>query len=189
VTVSSWDRLRLGALGAGGVALTHCVAYYLAIPDGHHRAEVLQSSGHGYWPLLMTIAIGLGVTALASNVVGPDRGVRSVSFARLATLQGGAWIVLETTERLVSGHEISGLLGEPVVWIGLALQIVAAGIGAALVRAVALLAGTLRGRRPRTDHDVPAFAFSSVRAAHPRGLRPGVSGRTLRGPPLVAVVH
>ena len=187
MSVSSHDRLRLGALGAGGVALTHCVAYYLAVPDGHHRAEVLQSSGHGYWPVLMTIALGLGVAALGSSIV--DRGAPSVTFARLATLQCGAWVVLETAERMISGHGVSGLLGEPVVWVGLALQVLAAGIGAALVRAVVSLARTLRGRRARTDHDTPVFAGPSVSIAPSGGLRPGVSGRSQRGPPVVAGMH
>jgi hypothetical protein len=183
------ERARLGALGAAGVALTHCFAYYLSLEEmPGHAAMHHAPSGHSFWPAAITAALLLSVVTLASSVISPPsespraRGV----FVRLAALQCSSWVVLLVAERLVSGHDLAALPGEPVLWIGIGLQLVAGFAGAILFRAATSLGRALRARIGAPARHAPDTSTPPERDVRPSHLRFGSSRRTLRGPPVAA---
>lgn len=96
------DRARLGALGAAGVALTHCLADYLSLEEMPAHATMHHAaSGHSLWPAAMTAALLLVVVTLASSLLSPpSEGPRTRGvFVRLAGVQCSSWIVLLVAER------------------------------------------------------------------------------------------
>ena len=183
------DRVRLGVLGAAGVALTHCLAYYLSLEEmpGHSAMHHAPSS-HSFWPAAIAAALLLSVVTLASNVVSPpfEKPPTSGVFVRLAGLQCSCWVVLLVAERLVSGHDLTALPGEPVLWIGLGLQVIAAFAGAVLLRAAATLARVLRVQAGVSPRTAPGASPPPERDVRPPHLRFGARARTLRGPPMAA---
>src|SRR5688500_5330387 len=98
----------MGGVAAVGVLVTHWLTYRLALPDAHHRAEVLHDSGHAHWPVVS--AVGLALFTAASLRVctlglrgGTVAGFRSTA-VRLVALQAVAWTTLEVGERAAAGH-------------------------------------------------------------------------------------
>jgi hypothetical protein len=187
--VTMRERARLGALGAAGVALTHCFAYYLSLEElPGHAAMHHAPSGHSFWPAVITAALLLSVVTVASSIVSPPSGgpLTSRVFVRLAVLQCSSWVALLVAERVVSGHDLTALLGEPVLWIGLGLQLIAAFAGAILFRAATSLARALRTRIGAPARHAPDTSPPPERDVRPSHLRFGSTGRTLRGPPVAA---
>ena len=185
-------RIWLGGLAAGGVVAAHVLAFFTVAPDATRRAVLLEDSGHGAWPLVVSVALGALVAGLASFALGrsrdtgvPPRSLFGGVLVRLTLLQVGGFVLLETLERLAR-HDLSelpGLLGEPVVLIGLVLTAVTAAIGAALLvlfaglidRLIVLLRALPRAPRilgvPLADDPPPRL----------RTVRGSIR---LRGPPL-----
>jgi hypothetical protein len=150
----------------------------------------MRAAGHRNWSLVVALATGLMVAGLAGFVRrglggGAVRAVGRGVASRLALLQGGAFLLLEATERSLAGADALSALGEPAVLLGLLLQAVVAVIGAGLVkllaRAVDLLSTrrTTR-RRPARRGSFPRPSFVVVRFSVCTG-----SG-DLRGPPHTA---
>jgi hypothetical protein len=182
-------RLWIGGLAAGGVVVGHSLAFMLAAPHRVQRQGLLAETGHGAWPLLVPIAMGV----LVANLVGfaarrlrderpaPDAALLRGTAGRLVPLQLGAFVLLEALERLASGNDLAELPGEPVIAIGLVTQAVAALAGAVLLVLFARLVDRL-GRlfrqappvmRPLAAPVAPAIAYPRRRSArgpaNPRG--------------------
>jgi hypothetical protein len=163
MALSVRTRLWLGGLAAGGVAAAHVLAFIVAAPDPVRRGRLLEETGHAMWPVIVSVALAALVVALARFAVGrihrsdrpPAGAMWRLTAGRLMALQTLGFLALEAVERLASGHALIGFLGEPVVLIGVALQIfVALGAAALLVllaRLVDRLTGLLRTlpRAPR----------------------------------------
>ena len=186
-------RAPLGLIAAAAMLGSHWVAYLLAAPDPHARAHLLQVTGHGYWPLAISLAIVGGVVGLGSFVssrLRPEhRTNRQRIFAhalpRFLTLQVGGFVVLELVERALSGHSVglSTLAASPLV-IGLVIQGLAAFLSALLLVLVAFVVERFSAvQLPTPASAAPTQLVSLVHA--PR-LVPATGAHTLRGPPLRA---
>lgn len=188
-------RAWLGGLACAGVAAAHWIAYLIAPPDGHTHAEGLAATGHRVWPYLVALAAGASVAALSgfvSDRFGDDPGASGAALwrhaaARLIPMQVGAFVLLELAERALfadPGH--TGLLGEPVLWVGIALQVVCALAGAGLlvlfartIELIQVLVARLFARA--TAPARPAAPFVATRSI--RALVMATGGPTFRGPP------
>ena len=186
-------RIWLGGLAAGGVVAAHVLAFLIVAPDATRRALLLEESGHGAWPLIVSVAMGALVAGLAGFALGrsreagcPPKSLFRGVLVRLTLLQVGGFVLLEALERLAR-HDVSellGLLGEPVVLIGLVLTAVTAAIGAFLLvlfaglidRLVVLLRALPRAPR--------ALAAPGLAEDPPARLRIVMGSVWLRGPPL-----
>ena len=188
--MTAHERLWLGGLASGGVVLAHWIAFFLAAPAPAPRHELLRQTGHGAWAYVVALAVGLLVACLAGGLCGRLRGepsrVRSLAYSwvRLLAYQAVLFIVLEGLERIASSGTPLSLAIEPVVIVGLLVQVVVAAIGAlALVgldRAATVLFRRLGARRR---------ASTSARGRSlDRGAvftsRPVLGSITSRAPPL-----
>jgi hypothetical protein len=186
-------RLWLGGLAAGGAALAHVLAFMVAAPDPLRRQELLEATGHGAWPLVVSLAMGALVAALSGFAVTrirephtPLRMLFRGTLARLLVLQVVGFVLLEAFERLARDEplELLGLLGEPVVLIGLVAAAVTAAVGAALI---VLFAGlldrliTFLRSLPRAPRALAPVGLADI--APPR-IRTVMGSVSLRGPPL-----
>jgi hypothetical protein len=175
-------RLWLGGLAAGGAALAHVLAFVGAAPDPLRRGRLLEETGHAAWPAIVSVALAALVVALVRFAVGRIRqddrlrpgALWRLTAGRLMALQVLGFVALEAVERLASGHALGQVLGEPVVLIGVALQVVVALGGAALL----VLLARVVDRLTRLLHTLPRA---------PRALgQPGAWDGTLPRPRLVA---
>lgn len=181
-----------GAVGAG-LVLSHWLAYLIAVPHAHERARLLESTGHGYWPLAAAVAAAFGLAALVvtgSRAVAQardaDLGQRRLRHlvARLAGLQLPAFVLLEAIERLASGTaDLDFALQAPFL-VGLGVQlIVATVLGVFLsrfARAAARIARILLRRKPPVRP--PALLLPARPATMPTRLL-GLAPAGVRGPP------
>jgi hypothetical protein len=173
-------------MALAGLVGGHLLGYLAAEPDAHAREALLERTGHLYLAEVgMFAAIAVAVATLAAAVLGAarrrSRGVRG-TFARLATLQGVAFVALEMGERLLAGEGLTGLW--PVIPLGLLLQVVLAAGGAAFLGAVQVAARAVASAIGR--HSLPT-------AERPRSLgvphhvlpptRHDLRPRPIRGPP------
>lgn len=188
-------RLWLGGLASAGVAFSHFLAFLVAKPDHADRSTLLAETGHSYWPYFIALALGALVAGLvgfaAERVWGRPPGDRpglrrmyGFTATRLVLLQVLGFLYLEAGERLAVHGSFASLFDEPVVLIGLVVQVVVALAAAALLilfaRAVDGLRALLRPlARPPKEVVLPRGALSFPRPA----LRLAVGGRTVRGPP------
>lgn len=185
---SARARAAVAALAGGGVAVTHWIAYALAVPHDGHRAGVLAATGHGYALYAMPLVLATLVAALAryaaAGMRGDDRAPpRAAAVAtRLAALQGGGFAVLEVVERVASGAGVAEL-SVPLA-VGLVVQLAVALAGAlllvALAKVVRALAHARRRARARTTVAVRPTRVAVVRSLVACG------GATVRGPPAAA---
>ncbi|MGH2657109.1 MAG: hypothetical protein ACRDIZ_10520 [Actinomycetota bacterium] len=187
-------RLWLGGLAAGGVAVAHILAFLLAAPDPFRREELLKTTGHGGWPLLVTVAMGALVVALAGFAVGRLRDPRQVRLApfylgtarRLVIMQVVGFLLLEAGERLATGKGLAGLSGLPfesVIAIGMVAQVLVALAGAMLLALLDRVVGGLVlffGHAARAPRRLLPLGTSYIRAPLPR-IASGPAN--LRGPP------
>jgi hypothetical protein len=181
-----------GAVGAG-LVLSHWLAYLIAVPHAHERTRLLETTGHGYWPLAAAVAAAFGLLALVvtgSRAVAQardaDLGQRRLPHmvARLARMQLPAFVLLEAIERLASGTaDLDFALQAPFL-VGLGVQlIVAIVLGVFLsrfARAVARIARILLRRKPPVRS--PAFLPPAGPATMPARLL-GLAPAGIRGPP------
>ena len=182
--------LWVGCLAAFGVFAAHVAAFRVATPDVHHRLELLEETGHGYWSVVAPLALGLlaaGLAAFIRRRASNDPGTRASFFrtaVTLSVLQVGGFLVLEAIERTVSGVSPAAVLTDRVVLIGIVLQVIAALLGAlllvALGAAVDRLVAALRTVR-RSSATIPQV---SARVPHLVAAPLNAGGRGLRGPPV-----
>jgi hypothetical protein len=184
--------MALGGVAALGVVVAHLWGYALTFPDPIDRHLHLASTGHGHWKFVVGIAMGLLVAGIVHIDSGSWKWMGSrrpgplflAAASRLMFLQMGGFLALEATERLSSGG-LSHLFTEPAVLVGLALQVLVALGGAALVLVVVktvALTSRLRVRsiiRARTG----GSPFRVVSRLEPSMLRVATGGSTPRGPP------
>jgi len=167
----------------------HWLAYIVAAPDAHERAHLLDASGHGYWLYLAAAGLGGGVLALAGfirsrlHASAPATGGLRFATAALALFQVVTFSILEGAERVASGHDLLSTFAEPVVVIGIVLQLVVAACGGLLLRAVARVIELVKARtRPRRSVSQTFNPASSQRCPRPLVA---AGGSTLRGPPVL----
>jgi hypothetical protein len=189
--VGPGTRLWIGGLAAGGVVAGHAAAFRLAEPHPERRQALLAETGHGAWPLLVAVAMGVLVASLGSFAAGRLREERPApggallrgTAGRLVPLQLGAFLLLEAVERLSTGRDLAELPGEPVIAIGLVVQVVVALAGAALLtlfaRFVDRLGRLLRGA-PRAPKVLAAPGALVIALPH---CRAGCGPASPRGPP------
>ncbi|HEU5224272.1 MAG TPA: hypothetical protein VFV29_00560 [Actinomycetota bacterium] len=160
-------------LAMAGLVLGHVLAYLIAVPDPHHRAFVLQRTGHEYLPAAAEAALVLALAGMAAVVIrafGSGRRGGSDRFSRLAGRLGLVQVLafggLEVVERIVAGAPLRHLASDHILVIGMAMQIVVALAGAAFLRWLARTSSKLaetvlpRVPLPRTGA-VPALASAS----------------------------
>ena len=187
-----------GAAGIGVLA-GHWFAYVLAYPATSIRAEILASSGHGYWlwavrcaAVLLVGAIGALVARHVDAVPGADtpRAVRfSWAATRLAAIQVASFAAMETGERLVAGASLHGMFAHDVLVFGLGLQVlIAFAIALLLVgldRAAGAVVASVRAHaRPMRVEARPVPLPAGLVPVPAPLLLAGAAG--LRGPPLLS---
>lgn len=174
-----------------GLVAGHGIAYLIAIPNAQRRADVLQSTGHAYLPLLVEIGLILAVAGAASLVMrafGSRGRIRDGSLARtvavLGALQAGAFVVLEVVERLLTHMPLHELASDHLLAIGVVVQLGVAVIGALVLRAMARTAArlALMSTAPHTSRPSGLALIPVVRTLDLRPLLVGAVG--VRGPPL-----
>ena len=145
------ERLWLGGSAFAAVVGAHALTFFLAAPAHHDRADLLHETGHGSWTNMFILAGALflgALVAFGSRWASPsDRDVRPTTlfthaFKRLLPLQAVGFLALESAERLFEQSSALEALSEPIVWLGVAVQVVAA-----LVCALLLVAFTRLVRR------------------------------------------
>lgn len=189
----SSTRFLIGGLASAGVVLAHAVAYRLVAPDPHVRYDLLESTGHRYWTVLATIALGL-LTAgmanfLARRLSDPEGhpGLNQVAVVwRLALLQSVGFLGLEFVERLGMQQALAAVFAEPVMLIGLVIQIVAAFLGAALLWVLTRAIDNLIKRREADGSVAATVVFGPAELAIEPRFTLATGGPTWRGPPVTA---
>jgi hypothetical protein len=170
-----------------GIATGHAAVYSLA-PLSHPGTAALEVAGHSHWPLPWEALPVVLAAATAMYAVGVWHGrchadVRSLA-QRLAIVQSAGFLALETAERLLAVGTATPLSFEPVIVLGLAVQVVVAVAMAGLLTAGAEIART-RPRRRRLRWSVPrADERPHVVRRAPAAVRPGRQSLSFRGPPL-----
>lgn len=194
---SGVKRAWLGGLACAGVAAAHWIAYLVAPPGGHSHAAGMDATGHRLWPYFVALAAGAFVAAMSgfvSDRVGTAPSASGSALwrhaaARLVPMQVLAFAGLELAERAFfadPGH--TGLLGEPVLWVGIAVQILFALVGAGLLVLFAHTIELIQQLVARRSETAPAPRSLIQPAASRRSIRPLVmatGGPTFRGPPVL----
>jgi hypothetical protein len=178
----------LPGIAIGGVWAGHLIAYAVVSPDRHERSTLLASTGHDYLAVAAPLMASVLIACVVGFVVEQVRRsafmstvTRSEVATQLVVIQLLAFVGMESVERFIHGAPPSSVV-QPVVGIGVALQVLAACVSALLLFAlghmVQLVTRARRSRLPR------------VPATEPRGhpiafvKRFALAGRpTLRGPP------
>jgi hypothetical protein len=188
----------LAGTATAGVVLGHWLSYVLALPETRVRGQALMASGHGYWLSAVKIGVVAFVAALACVAVrhlsghadeGAPFGERLSWLAgRLALVQILGFTAMEVTERVAFGAPVGGMFLHHLYFLGLAVQVLIAAVGALVLlwfgRAAASVAARM-GARPRRAGSA-AVAFVRVASSHRRPLvLHGAAG--LRGPPAPSI--
>ena len=171
---------------------SHWAAYLLAAPAPHDRAHLLQTTGHGYWPIAISVAVGAAVLGLGSFITGSltprVRGSRQRilghALPRLLVLQVSGFITLEVLERYLSGHAIGvDTFTQKTLVVGVAIQIVVAFLSTIALAFVALVVDRLA--RPATTPTQGSTQLAALVSylSTPR-MVPATGAHTLRGPPV-----
>ena len=159
-------RVGVGLLSVAGTAAGHFLTYLIAAPDSHHRAELLEATGHaGESPFVIVCAAAFLATCIAILARGRhDNFSAPRAFGRLAFLQTSAFLGLELAERLTTHVSLAEAATELVVWLGIAVQILIALAGTFVLKALRVAASTSTRRPP-----VPtgSFVLLPVEVAHP----------------------
>lgn len=145
------------AWSAAGLLGGHHLAYALVYRDPAAIAHALADTGHGWTWLAPLLAVAMVFVAVVTGLRGdaPVTGFRARWLA-VAAIQVTAFVAMEAAERLAHGVAPAGLVpsllegaGWAVLLLGLAIQVLIAGVVTVLSRVVATLAAVLRRRRAR----------------------------------------
>ena len=178
-------RARLAILAVAGMLLGHLLAYFVAAPDPHHRAHLLEITGHGRPGLIVVIGLAclFGAVAMAVGDAITRSSRRSsygATWARLAAAQLVGFTALEAVERAISG-EIAGLMLEPVFLGGLLVQVVVAGLAAIAILAIQKIVTRFVSPLEAECSDGAPLLHTATPSVLPRAFRRAVW--QLRGPP------
>lgn len=182
----SWRRewAEVACLSFAGTALAHIAAFFVVEPDAHHRLDLFEATGHGNWGLAATCAAALVVASCFAALVCGWRGRgRGPALRGLVLSQVVMFLALETTERAVQGADVWAALVQPVVIVGIGLQVVTARLISMLLHAAAAVGQVLRrvlSKVVRGEADGLSGVPVSVVLRDPQG---SLGARTPRGPP------
>jgi hypothetical protein len=185
-------RFLLGGMAAGGVVASHSLAYLLASPDPHSRAELLEATGHDDFGVVIALALGVlvaGLSRFASGRAWAQTNTRAsdlyaLTVPRLLALQLGGFVTLEMIERVLMGLTPLHIVSEPAVLIGLLLQAGAALIGAGLLILFAKTLESVFSRQELTASAGDRVPLIPTRRVLPARIEVAVGSGTLRGPPV-----
>jgi hypothetical protein len=185
-------RLLLGGMAAAGVVASHSVAYLIASPDPHIRAELLEATGHDDFGVVIALALGVlvaGLLRFASGRAWAQTDSRAsdlyaLTVPRLLALQLGGFVTLEMIERVLMGVTPLHIVSEPAVVIGLLLQAGAALIGACLLILLAKTLESVFSRQGITASGGDRVPLIPARRVLPARIEVAVGSGTLRGPPV-----
>jgi hypothetical protein len=185
-------RLLLGGMAATGVVASHSLAYLLASPNPHSRAELLEATGHHDFGVVVALALGVLVAGLLRFAIGrawapTDTRVSelyALTFPRLFALQLGGFVTLELVERVLMGVTPLHILAEPAVLMGLLLQAGAALIGAGLIILFTKTLESVFSRQGFTASAGDRVPLFPARRLLPARIEVAVGSGTLRGPPV-----
>ncbi len=187
-------RVAVLLLAVGGTLVGHVLGYFLAAAGGLHRHVDGASHVHGY---LTSAAIGvvpLAVVAFGWLVLSGARRLarRSDADIRLGSLVGlqlTFYLLQEVLERVPRGIDVSGLVGDSAVWMGLGAQLAVAAVLVAAVwwtrRVVATALRLLP--LPRTFESILAGFVVVPASWAPRPQRLLIGAVSRRGPPSPSV--
>jgi hypothetical protein len=164
----SWARrLPLAGAAVAGAVVGHDLTYALAVPQPGRRLAVLAGSGHTYWSAAIAAASVLGLASLGATLARSFRaGLRPEGrppaeplgrmAGRLALLQVTIYLVQELIERTAAGVPLGGPVNARLLFTGVAVQLLVAGVlavGLAWAGRVAEVAGRALRRRRLARHD------------------------------------
>jgi hypothetical protein len=180
--VTGLRRLATLLLALPGALMAHSIAYLWTHPDS---ITLNVGRSHGYLPVTGPLVGLAGVVVLVWLAVAGVRAAGSDTrpgILRLAAVQALVFSVQEAIEFLAGGVSLAELLGEPAVFLGLALQVPVAALLVWLVKAGSVLVEFLYVlHRPGTESSaeprLPALATIVV--------VPVVLSVGRRGPPVV----
>jgi hypothetical protein len=185
-------RLPLAGAAVAGAVVGHAVAYAMAAPEPAQRLAMLAVSGHAYWSAAIATAIVLGLVSVGATLarhfragLGQARTPAAEPLprmaGRLALLQVTIYLVQELIERVVAGAPLGGPVFGRLLLIGIAIQLLVAGLialGLAWVGRVAEVAGrAMRRRQPRRPEARPARPRPTAWVRPPQLLAAGLGGR------------
>jgi hypothetical protein len=189
------NRVARGlAVAAAGLFAGHIVIYRIVAPDASQPAALGVS--HAYLPLALAVGLLAAVVAGAGAfLLGYRRGTapEPCNRPRLtgtlvlpAVAQAAAFVALEVLERVLAGASLGSLAG-PLLFVGVALQLVAGAAGglvlAGLDRAGELTGRAVAGRRRPAGHDKETHPWPT---ATPGPLSSPRRSLVIRGPPVRA---
>ena len=177
-------RAGLGGLAVAGLVAGHCFAFRFfgdAGPHAHHH------SAHSHLPYLLAVVAGLLVAVVGSffdhRARARTRSTPTIALVLLAAQLGG-FVALSVFDRVTgtTGTEI----GSRAFWAGVAIQVIAAGLGALLLvafrKTIEAVDRILRAELPDEDQ-AASPARPPLRDTVP-SLAMAAGGPTFRGPPL-----
>src|SRR5688500_11686019 len=175
-------RIGLGLLSVAGTCAGHFLSYWVAAPDAHHRAELLEATGHaGESPFLVIAVAALLATCIAA--LGGRASERAPRFwlvlGGLVVLQTVAFVGLEAIERIGIHASLFESFREPVFLLGLVAQVVVALLGALILRTLHVAASSVAVRPPGRSFVVALVPATGERIPSSHPYRPGHP----RGPP------
>jgi hypothetical protein len=138
-------RISLILVAALGTLIAHQAAYGLSA----FATPAAGAPDHGYLAIAAQLVVPAGVGALMLVVLRAARqrlDLTGITILTLTLVQIGLFLTQETIEWAVSGG--SGLIGNPAVWIGVAIQPL---IAAAILGAVRLGVTVVRQLRTATS--------------------------------------
>jgi hypothetical protein len=172
------------AIALAGIAVGHAVVY-AAVTPAHPETSALVAAGHTHWPSpwqALPVATLLAIIAVG---IARHRAFRLRRlFPVLTLLQSTGFLALEAAERLLLLDAVSSLVTEPMILVGLGVQVVVAAALTAVFGVGQRIAARLAGpqRHGRAHRPVVACAVPpTVRIR--RHLLPGRGGLSFRGPP------
>jgi hypothetical protein len=192
-SLSLRSRLIVAGLAATGVVVAHAFAYFVTDSHPHSRMELLLSTGHESFGVVVAAALG----ALAAGFVrfvsqfgtsnhsrnGVDR-IYKRDALRLSILQLVGFTALEAAERQLAGLSPVGILAEPAFLIGLITQIIVALLGAALLVLLAKACERLFSRRGLSPIGAATLHIEPHLDSVLSRFKTATGSGTLRGPPV-----
>lgn len=181
-------RAALTCLAPLSMIAAHIAAYQAAAPGHHAHEELFAATGHGsgWWIAALLVTIVTGAVLQSADKRGPYVARRRDLLLRTAVtlglVQTIAFIALEVFERAAAGAASLGILQEPVMVLGIALQIVVAVLTALVVVFLVEVVTRLWGRTTSLRRDgAPLISPSSADILK---LAAACAPAAPRGPPL-----
>ncbi|MFL5767268.1 MAG: hypothetical protein ACJ758_05415 [Actinomycetota bacterium] len=176
------------ALAALAVVLGHQLVYRLAFPSATERATLLARTGHVYLPttahlvLLAALAAVGGLFLRSMSRRDLEAPGRSTTFLRLAAAQVSIFVLMEFAERIAAGAPVAGVATHGILFLGVAVQLLLAFGGAALVSLLHRAGAAAGERAVAPPHVRPTLVVTAPPSPFVRSERHHRAIPT-RGPP------